>query len=169
VNTLKAEFGRKISASEANEQFIAIEAALGCLEDLADQNETDDEEIHNYGSVDTETILDPSFGNLQLLTVEGNVAISFIPPEADDAKVIFLLIADGGSGSFTLPVGSAWATESNGSAITGVPWNTNGLGGEYGAVVICVYDDIGWLYQVFARNDIDFDAIPNVSDLFNWR
>jgi len=169
VNTLKAEFGRKITAAEANDQFIAIEAAMACLEDLSDKSDTKNEEIHNYGPVNDETILDPAFGNMQLITVEGNVDISFLAPESDDPKIVYLLVSDGGEGSFTMPNGASWATDSNGPGITGIPWNSQGLGGDYGALVVCIHDGVGWLYLVFARNDIDFTAIANVTDLYNWR
>lgn len=170
VPVIKAEFGKKISAEEANAEFDAIEEAMGCLEALADSSTSEDEDIHNYGSVTTETILDPSFGNMQLLTVEGNVAIDFEAPDEDDPRVIYLLVADGdGSGSFTLPAGSAWATDSQGTSITGIPWDPGSLGGDYGAVVVCIYDSIGWVYMVFSRNDIDFNAIANVTDVYNWR
>ncbi|MHC5061705.1 MAG: hypothetical protein ACYTFK_11555 [Planctomycetota bacterium] len=166
--SLKAEFGRKISAAEAKEQFQAIEEAMACLENLASSVDSKDSEIHNYGPITVETILSPSYGNLQLLSVEGNVDIEFAQPGESDPRVIYLLIADGGSGSFNLPAGKVWATNANG-AITGVPWDTAGLGGEYGAMVVCVHDGIGWMYLVFARNNIDFNAISTVADLYYWR
>jgi|GEM_PF-6873071 len=168
-NTLKAKFGRKISSEEANEQFEAIEIAMACLEKLADDASSKDEENHNYGSLNTETILDPAFGNLQFLTVEGNVSLGFIDPKEEDPKVIYLIIANGGNGSFKFNNGAIWSTDSNGSSIDGVPWDSNGTGGKYGSIVICIHDGIGWVYLVFARNDIDFTATADVSDLYNWR
>jgi hypothetical protein len=168
-NTLKAKFGRKITAEEANEQFNAIEKAMACLEALVDDSTSEDEENHNYGSVNTETILDPAFGNLQFLTVEGDISLEFITPGENDPKVIYLVIADGGEGTFKFSNGAVWTTNSNGEAIDGVPWNSQGLGGFYGSIVICIHDGIGWVYLVFARNDIDFEATAETEDLYNWR
>lgn len=169
TNTLKASFGRKISSEEANEQFNAIEKALACIEQLVDSSGSKDEESHNYGSLNSETILDPSYGNLQFITVEGNVSIGYVDPADEDPKVIYLLVADGGSGTFKFNNGAVWTTDSNGSAIDGKPWNSEGLGGLYGSIVICIHDGIGWMYLVFARNDIDFDAPAETDDLYNWR
>ena len=169
VNTLKADFGRKISSEEANEQFIAIEAAMACLEALTAQVGSKDTEIHNYGSINTTLVLDPAFGNMQKITVEGNVPLDFLNPQEQDPRVIYLLIEDGGDGSFTFPAGSAWSTNSHGASITGVPWDSEGLGGNYGAMVTCIHDGVGWLYMVFARNDIDFNAVANITDVYSWR
>lgn len=168
VNTLKAEFGRKISSEEANEQFNEIEVAMNCLELLAEDSGTD-KTIHNYGSVTGTTILDPAFGNMQKITIEGTVVMSFSTPSDADPKVIYLLVADGGDGTFKFPDGSAWTTLSQGSTVTGKPWDSNGLGGEYGAVIICIYDGFGWLHLCFSRNDIDFAADPEAVDLYGWR
>lgn len=166
---IKASFGRKISAEEANAEFDAIEVAMTCLESLANASTSVDTDIHNYGTVTNESILDPSFGNMQLLTVEGAVDLDFEVPDEADPRVIYLLIADGGSGSFTFPSGSVWATKSQGVGVTGIPWDPDSLGGDYGAVVVCMYDSIGWLYMAFSRNDIDFAAAVNVTDIYSWR
>lgn len=169
VNTLKAKFGRKISSEEANEQFEAIEIAMACLEGLVDDSTSKSEENHNYGSVDTDTILDPAYGNLQYLTVEGHVSLGFVTPSDSDTKVIYLLVADGGEGSFEFNNGSVWSTNSSGLGVDGVPWDSNGTGGLYGAIVICMHDGIGWTYLVFARNDIDYEVAAEVADLYYWR
>ena len=169
VNTLKAKFGRKITSEEANEQFNAIEQSMACLEALVDDSNSKDEENHNYGSIDIETILDPAFGNLQFLTVEGNVSIGLKNPQETDPKVIYLVIADGGDGSFTFNNGAVWTTNSNGESVDGVPWDSQGMGGKYGSIVICIHDGFGWIYLVFARNDIDFTAVASIDDLYGWR
>ena len=167
--SIKASFGRKISAEEANAEFDAIEAAMACLENLASSSTSVDSEIHNYGTVTNESILDASNGNMQLLTVEGTVALDFEAPDEDDPRVVYLLIADGGDGAFIFPAGSAWTTKSQGTDVTGAPWDPDSLGGDYGAVVTCIYDSIGWIYMVFSRNDIDFTAAVNVTDIYSWR
>ena len=170
--SILAEFGRKISAEEANKEFVAIETAMACLESLAEQITTKDQEIHNYGSIDNNTILDPAYGNMQMLTVEGNKSLDFIDPQDADPRVIYLLIADGGDadGTFTFPAGSAWSTDSYGASVTGAPWaESSDLGGDYGAMVTCIYDGLGWLYLVFGRNGIDFGEAANVTDIYNWR
>jgi hypothetical protein len=167
TNTLKIDFGRKVSAAEANEQFEEIEKAMRGLESLAEQIQSPDTEIHNYGSVDDLTVLDPAFGNMQKLTVESLINLDFIDPQSDDPNVIYLLI--GGSGSFKFPDGTAWSTTSFGTTVSGKPWDSDGLGGDYGAMVICIYDGLGWLYMVFGRNNIDFTASMSVADLYRWR
>lgn len=169
VNTLKASFARKVTSEEINEQFVAIELAMACIQALAEESNSEDEENHNYGSINTGTLLDPAFGNLQFITVEGNIELAFADPEEEDPKVIYLMIADGGDGTFKFTNGAVWSTDSNGSTIDGVPWNSAGTAGKYGAIVICIHDGIGWIYIVFARNDIDFEAISNPADLYNWR
>lgn len=168
VNTMQAEFGRKISAEEANDQFDAIEKAMACLESLAEDTTTDNT-IHIYENVEGTTILDPAFGNMQLVTVEGIVEMSFSEPADDDPKVIYLLIADGGEGRFKFPAGTAWTTKSQGLNVTGKPWDSQGLGGKYGAVAICIYDGVGWIHICFSRNDIDFTGDPEIVDLYGWR
>ncbi len=169
VNTLKIEFGRKIASEEINIQFDAIERSMSCLEALVDEGQSEDEENHNYGSIGTETILDPAFGNLQFLTVEGAVSLGLKDPQVEDSKVIYLVIADGGDGSFAFTNGAVWTTGSNGADIDGVPWDSQGMGGKYGSIVVCIHDGLGWIYLVFARNGIDFTAVPNLTDLYRWR
>jgi len=169
INTLKAEFGKTITSEAANEQFDAIEAALGCLEDLASEINATHEVIHNWGTVNNTIVLDPSLGSLQFLTIEGDVEISIAKPEEADPNVIYLVIADGGSGRFNFPVGAVWSTDSRGASIDGVPWDSQGTGGDYGAVILSLYDGEGWLYVVFSRNDIDFTASSDTDDLYNWR
>lgn len=167
TNTLKAEFGRKITAEEANQQFDAIETAMTCLEQLAESGS--DTVIHNYGSVDGTVTLDPSLGNLQFITIEGDVSLGFSVPEENDPKVIYLLVEDGGDGRFIFPTGSAWASLSQGVAVTGKPWDSMGRAGDYGAVITCIYDNIGWLYLTHARKDIDTANASDLDDLYEWR
>jgi len=168
TNTLKAEFGRKISSEEANEQFNAIEKAMACLEALADDTATDNT-VHVYENTDGTSILDPSFGNMQKITIEGTVELSFAEPEDDDPKVIYLLIADGGNGLFKFPAGTSWTSSSQGTDVTGKPYDSEGLGGKYGAVIICIHDGIGWLHICFSRNDIDFTGAMETADIYGWR
>ena len=169
TNTLKAEFGRKISSEEANEQFTAIETALTCLESLANDTTTDNT-VHVYENTSGTVVLDPSLGNMQKITIEGTVEMSFSEPEDIDPKVIYLLIADGGDGLFKFPDGTSWTSLSQGTSITGKPYDSEGLGGDYGAVIICIHDGIGWLHICFARNDIDFDvATLDIADIYGWR
>lgn len=169
VNTLKAEFGRKISAEEANEQFNAIETAMACLEQLANSGQSGETVSHNYGSVSGSTILDPSLGNMQFVTIQGDVNLGFEVPGDADPKVIYLLIEDGGNGRFKFPTGTAWTTLSHGASISGKPWDSMGLGGNYGAVVVCIYDNLGWVYLCYGRNDINFAVAPEAVDLYGWR
>ena len=79
------------------------------------------------------------------------------------------MIADGGDGTFKFTNGATWSTDSNGSTIDGIPWDSQGVGGNYGSIVICIHDGIGWVYLTFARNDIDFLATSDTNDLYNWR
>jgi len=93
----------------------------------------------------------------------------FGTPTKDDPKLITLLIADGGDGRFNLPSGAAWTSDANGDSMDGKPWDSEGLGGDYGALVTCMYDNTGWVFVIYARHDIDYSESPEVADLYKWR
>ncbi len=96
--------------------------------------------------------------------------INVATPEDDEPRLITLVMADGGNGLFNFAVGQAWSTDSNGATMDGKPWNAEWAVGDYGALVTCIYDGEGWLFIVFARNEIDYSKpLADVVDIYNWR
>jgi hypothetical protein len=167
--TLRAGFGRTVTFESINEQFDAIEAAWGCLEALIDTVEFNENNTYDNGTVITEYVFDPSLGSVHYLRLQGDVELSIAAPEEGDPVLITLVLADGGSGRFNFKSGATWTTDSNGTVMDSKPWDNEGLGGDYGAIVTCLYDGIGWVYMIFGRNDIDFTATAEPADIFNWR
>ncbi len=169
IPSIKAEFGRTITDDEINFEFQAIEQFFACLCEAAGDSSVDIETVVDLGTVIDNVVINSSFGVVQYLTIEGDVQIDFAIPQETDPKLITLVIADGGNGRFNLPAGMAWTSDVSGLSIDGYPWDPQGLGGDYGAIVTCVYDNTGWIYIVFARHDIDLSVSPRLIDIYNWR
>ena len=169
VPAIRADFGRTITDKEINDEFDAIESMMECVcEQAGGESKVIDNAI-DLGTVATSTTILPSNGRLQYMSVEGDVDITVADPADQDSLLLTLVIADGGSGRFNLPNGLAWTSDSNDGGMDGKPWDNDGLGGDYGAIVTCIHDGTGWVFMVFARNDIDPDDVPDVADLYNWR
>ena len=169
VNTLKAEFGRTISSEGINAQFEAIERTMACIENKIVTTQQTTTTVYDYGTVDTSLDIDPSLGALQRIMLEGDVELTMSEPGANDPKFITLLLGDAGSGRFNFPAGGTWVSDSEGSSMDGKPWDNDGLGGDYGAMVFCIHDGAGWLFLCFSRNDVDTDGTADTNDLANWR
>ena len=165
VPVIKAAFARVITDAEINHEFEEIERVFECVSGVLDTSLHVNNKVINLGIVTTSVVVDPADGIIQFMTLDGDVEITLSDPEVDDPLIITLILEDGGSGRFNLPTGSAWTSDSNGSAMDGKPWDSDGLGGDYGAVVTCVNDGTGWVFMVYSRNDIDFDAAVEAVDL----
>lgn len=169
VPAIKAEFGRTITNKEIDNEFQRIEEVLECICNEAGNNAVLIENAIDLGNVTDSVTIEPSGGIIQYLTVEGDVEITVEEPEDTEPNLITLVIADGGSGRFNFPLGVAWTSDANGTGMDGKPWDNGGLGGDYGALVTCIYDGEGWIFIVFARHDIDPNDVADVADLYNWR
>lgn len=173
-NTLKIGFARTVTYEAINEQFVAIEEAFRCLAALVDTLKETEEVVYIHKPTEEYLTIDPGLGSIQFVTTQGDVELDIAVPDEEDPKLITLVVADGGDGSggdsrFNFPAGTAWTTDANGTTMDSKAWDTMGLAGDYGAIVKCIWDGIGWVYLVFGRNDIDFAAAADVTDLFNWR
>lgn len=166
---IRAEFGKGITDDEIRAEFQAIEDTMLCVATAAEFESSTIETIVDLGAVVDSTVISSANGIIQYLTVEGDVQISIETPADEEPRLITLVIADGGSGRFNFPLGAAWASLANGVSMDGKPWDNDGLAGDYGAIVTCVFDGIGWVYMVFSRHDIDLDVSPSLVDLYRWR
>ena len=169
TNTLQAEIGRIITSEALNAEFTAIEEAMGCIEGLILANKQIESTVHTYGSVSTTMTVIPSNGPTQKMMLVGDVDIYIANPGVNDSNIITLLLGDGGSGRFRFLTGAVWCSDSEGSTMDGKPWDNNGAGGDYGAVVWLIYDGDGWFVLCFSRNDVDPDATADPTDLINWK
>jgi len=169
IPAIRAEFGRTITDTEIRNEFQAIEDAMQCVGDEMEGGSSNIVDHVDLGTITNATVISSANGLVQYMTAEGDIDIEIKVPDEFEPRLITLVIADGGNGRFNFPTGSAWTTSSNGSAMDGKPWDSDGLGGDYGAIVTCIYDGSGWLYLVFARNDIDFTATAEVEDIYRWR
>ena len=169
IPVIRAEFGRTITDKELWNEFQAIEEAMQCVGVEMQNTSSNVVNSIDLGTITDSTVIQSAFGLVQYLTVEGDVNIEVKVPDEFEPRLITLVIADGGDGRFNFPSGTAWATNSNGSAVDGKPWDSQGTAGDYGAIVTCIYDGSGWLYLVYARNDIDFTAAAEVDDMYKWR
>lgn len=169
VPQLKIGFAKTVTASDLNAEFDAIEAAFQCLEAALGDSEFTEDTEYIVGVVTETTLLEPSDGAVQFMTVAGDIQISLDEPTGNASRIVTLVIENGGSGRFNFPEGTAWTSSAQGDLMDGKPWEVNSGSGAYGAVVNCVWDGIGWLYMVFARHDIDQEATAKAVDIYGWR
>jgi hypothetical protein len=185
IPQISAEFGKTITDHEIDAEFQAIERAFDCFEEQIGNTQLKEENIYDYGIVDNSQTLDPAFGVLQYMELQGDVDLELSEPQEGDPRVITLVIANAGSvdqgnyGRFSFPDGTAWTADRD-IPMDGKPWNmyANLIGdtsgtqyeGFYGAIVTCVHDGHGWLYMAYARHHLDINASePNPDDIYDWR
>jgi len=169
IPVISADFGKAITRDEINNEFQAIEEALQCVQENIENISHTVVNIINHGSVTERIYIDSGGGLIQYMTVEDNVEIIINEPEVDDPRLITLVIADGAEGFFNFPEGMTWTSNAHGDGIDGKPWDTQGLAGDYGALVVCIYDGYGWIQMVYARHDIDYTAPADVDDIYRYR
>jgi hypothetical protein len=169
VPVLKADFGRTITEAEINNEFEEIERIMECICTAMQTTTSNVSNFVNLGSVTNTTIISAADGLIQYLTVEGDIDLNVADPEEGEPRLITLVIADGGAGRFNFPAGATWTSDVAGDSMDGYPWDSQGLGGDYGALVTCVYDGEGWIFTVFGRHDIDYTVPAEVEDVYNWR
>lgn len=169
IPVLKADFGRTITEAEINNEYEEIERILECIHDEMDKVGSDFANFIYLGSVTNTVEIESADGLIQYMIVEGDVTINVVDPKPGEPRLITLVMADGGDGRFNFPTGAAWSSDVSGPSMDGYPWDSGELGGDYGALVYCVYDGEGWIFTVFGRHDIDFTAATRVIDIYNWR
>jgi hypothetical protein len=184
VPQITAEFGKTVTDDEINREFQEIERVFDCFAKSIGSNTETEENITDNGIVDNSYTIDPAFGTIQYLEIQGDTELDIETPELDDPKLITLVIANAGSvetgtyGKFNFKSGTVWTHDRDG-AMDGKPWNmyanldgsTNGTQytGFYGGIVQCIHDGAGWIYLVFARHHLDIFSAPNPDDIYDWR
>jgi hypothetical protein len=183
---ITAEFGKIITDGEINLEFDAIERAFDCLKEQIGSIIASQENVFNHGIVDNSYTIDPAFGVIQYLELQGDVDLTLSPPVEGGARVITLVVANAGSldtdnyGRFSFKNGTVWTSSKDAPGMDGKPWNmyANTIGdtsgtryeGFYGAIVLCVHDGLGWTYMVFARHHLKIDElIADPLDVYSRR
>jgi hypothetical protein len=185
IPQISAEFGKVITDDEIDFEFQAIENVFLCFEEQIGSNISTEDNIFDHGIIDNSYTIDPAFGIIHYMEVQGDVELTLDVPVQGSSKIITLIIGNAGSldegnyGRFNFKNGVAWACDRDAPEMDGKPWNmyANLLGdtsgvkhdGYYGSVVTCVYDDIDWVFYVYARHHLDIFNDPIVGDIYDWR
>lgn len=184
VPQISAEFGKTITNAEIDAEFQEIERVFDCFEEQIGTHTLDEENIYDHGLIDNSYTIDPAFGVIHYMEIQGDTSISIDPPGEDDPRLITLIIANAGSidndtyGRFDLRDGTCW-THDRDVPMDGKPWNmyanldgsTNGTQyeGFYGCAVQCIYDGTGWIHIIWARHHLDIFSALNPDDIYDWR
>lgn len=185
IPQITAEFGKTITSDEIDHEFQEIERVFTCFEEQIGTLLTQEDNVYDYGIVDNSYTLDPAFGILQYLELQGDVELELSQPADGDPRIITLIIANAGSvdtnnyARFNFKSGVAWSADRDEPLMDGKPWNmyANTVGdtsgtkyeGFYGAVVTCIHDGVGWVYLVYARHHLDINGTPDPNDIYDWR
>ena len=153
IPQISAEFAKTITNEEIDREFQAIEEAFACFEEVVGSVISTEENIHDYGIIDNSYTLDPAFGIIQYMEIQGDADLELAEPEDGDPTLIALVIAGSGQDRFNFPLGLAWSPDRDEPASDSKPWNmfanTDGsqtgtqYEGFYGAVVNCIHDGVG--------------------------
>lgn len=182
---ITAEFGKIITDTEINHEFQMIEEAMTCFEEAIGSVTTTEENIYDHGIIDNSYTIEPAFGILHYMELQGDVELEIAQPPAGTSRLITLIIANAGSisegnyGRFNLRAGTVWSADRD-DIMDGKPWNmyanltgdTSGTkyDGFYGAVVSCIHDGNNWIHLAYARHHLDiWAANPNPDDIYDWR
>lgn len=184
IPQINAEFGRIITDDEINREFQAIEEAFACLEAQIGDDTLDEDTIYNHGIVDNSYTINPAFGIIHYLEVQGDTELHLDPPPDGTSPLITLIIGNAGSieagnyGRFNFKSGVTWTSDRD-DVMDGKPWNMYAnLTGEmtgtlyegfYGCAVQCIYDGVGWIFLVYARHHLDIWNPPIPEDIYDWR
>lgn len=184
IPVIKAEFGKTITNQEIDHEFQEIERTFDCFASVIGSNKEVTDRIYDHGLIDNSYVIDPAFGVIHYMEIQGDTEISIATPVDDDPRIITLIIANAGSvdngtyGRFNFKTGAAW-THDRDNPMDGKPWNmyanldgsTNGTqyAGFYGAAVQCIHDGVGWIHLVFARHHLDIFSALNPDDIYDWK
>jgi hypothetical protein len=185
VPQIQAEFGKSITDEEINREFQEIERVFLCFEEMVGSIISTEDNVYDYGTLDNSYTLDPAFGVLQYMELQGDVELELSAPQHGDSRIITLVIANGGSlatnnyGRFNFRSGVVWTSMKDAPEMDGKPWNmyANAIGdtsgvqytGFYGAIVTCIHDGLGWTYLVFARHHLQINDPADPLDIYSRR
>ncbi len=185
IPQINAEFGKLITNEEIDREFQEIERVFECFEEQIGTVLTQEDNIYDHGVIDNSYVIDPAFGIIHYMEIQGDTELSLSEPQENDPRLITLVIANAGSidndtyGRFNFKEGTAWSHDRD-DPMDGKPWNmyanldgsTTGTqyDGFYGGIVQCIHDGHGWIYLVFARHHLNiFDPTPDPDDIYDWR
>jgi hypothetical protein len=184
IPQITAEFGKTITSSEIDAEFQEIERVFDCIASSIGSETENEDNTSDNGVVDNSYTIDPAFGVIQYLEIQGDTELALATPGPTDPTIITLIIANAGSvetdtyGRFNFKEGTVWSHDRD-DPMDGKPWNmysnldgsTTGTkyDGFYGGVVQCIWDGIGWIHLVFARHHLDIFNDPNPDDIYDWR
>jgi hypothetical protein len=184
IPQIKAEFGRTVTDHEIDAEFQAIERAFQCFEEQIGTILLSREKVYNHGIIDNSYTINPAFGIIHYLEIQGDTELQVDIPAPGTPRLITLVIANAGSvengdyGRFNFKTGATWSADRD-HPMDGKPWNmypnltgaATGMPyvGFYGGVVQCVYDGIGWVHMVYARHHLAIDGNLNPDDIYDWR
>lgn len=185
IPQIKAEFGRTVTDHEIDAEFQAIERTFQCFEEQIGSILLNRERVYNHGIIDNSYTINPAFGIIHYLEIQGDTELEVEQPEPGTPRLITLVIANAGSvenndyGRFNFKTGTAWAADRDAPEMDGKPWNMYpNLTGEaigmpyvgfYGAVVQCIHDGINWVHLVYARHHLAINGDLNPDDIYDWR
>lgn len=184
VPIISAEFGKTITNQEIDNEFQEIERVFDCFASVIGSTLEQTDRVYDHGIIDNSYTIDPAFGIIHYMELQGDTDITIAEPEEEDPKLITLVIANAGSvetnnyGRFNFPTGTVWSHDRD-DPMDGKPWNMfanldgslNGTQyeGFYGGIVQCIHDGVGWVHLVFARHHLDIFNPPIPDDIYDWR
>lgn len=184
VPQITAEFGKTITNEEIDREFQEIERVFDCFADTIGSNKEEEDRIYDNGVIDNSYTINPAFGIIQYLEIQGDTELTLAQPQSGDPRLITLVIANAGSidtnnyGRFNFPSGQTW-THDRDNPMDGKPWNmwanldgsTTGTQypGYYGGVVVCIHDGLNWIHLVYARHHLNIFGDPNPDDIYDWK
>lgn len=184
IPQITAEFGKTITNHEIDLEFQEIERVFTCFATSIGSELNQEDRIYDHGIIDNSYVIDPAFGVIHYMELQGDTEIAIADPEEDDPKLITLIIANAGSitndtyGRFNFKTGATWSHDRD-DPMDGKPWNMfanldgsqNGdqYAGFYGAAVQCIHDGVGWIHLTFARHHLDIFSALNPKDIYDWR
>ena len=181
---ISAQFGKMITDEEIWREFQAIEEAMLCFVEAIGSVTASEDTIYDHGVVDNSYTINPAFGVIHYLEVQGDTNLTISPPEDGDPKLITLIIANAGAietenyGRFNFKAGTVWSHDRD-DVMDGKPWNMfanltgreegNQYMGFYGCAVQCIYDGTGWLHIVWARHHLNIFGEFEPDDIYDRR
>lgn len=184
VPQITAEFGRTITDHEIWLEFQAIEEAFDCFVEQIGTHTTIEDSVYDHGLIDNSYIIDPAFGVIHYMEIQGDTNLMIDQPGEEDPKLITLIIANAGAietenyGRFNFKQGTVWSHDRD-DVMDGKPWNMfanldgtmtgTQYPGFYGCAVQCIHDGIDWVHIVWARHHLNIFGEFNPDDIYDWR
>lgn len=184
VPQINAEFARTITDAEINFEFQEIERVFDCFTEVIGSTLLEEDTIYDHGIIDNSYTIDPAFGIIHYMEIQGDTELTVDDPGEDGPRLITLIIANAGAvetdnyGRFNFKEGTVWSHDRD-DPMDGKPWNMYAnldgtmtgtqYEGFYGCAVQCIHDGVGWVHLVYARHHLDIFNAFNPDDIYDWR